>query len=232
MNTKRNPTDQNRAAALPGDRSRRHRLPGGGKRWLSAALCAAMILNLAACEQKETPSGVSSQVPAPSSSAPESSAPESSEFVPSEDLIPSEAPSSGAEDFQTAFSQNPIDKQYDDDYAVASSFSMMREACDTAAKSWKNMIDTAFRAALDTLTGDDRTALQDEQNQWADELDQKVEQLRADAGDTNDGILESSRQIVLLYRERAMELCKVVYDATGELPAFETSPEDDGTPKG
>ena len=198
-----------------------------------AGLCAAMVFSLAACADTENSSLVSSQAPStPSSSAPVSSAPESSEFVPAEDLIPSEEPTSGTEDFETAFSQNPIDQKYDDDYAIASSFSMMRQACDTAAKSWKNMIDTAFRAAMDNLSGEERTKLQDEQDLWAEELDGKIEQIRAEAPDTNEGVLDSSRQVVLLYRERAKALCKVVYDSTGELPAFESAPADDGTPQG
>ena len=199
-----------------------------------AALCAGLVLSMAACENTENSSLVSSEAPsAPSSSAPASSMPESSESAPSSDgPVSSESPSTGAEDFEAAFSQNPIDQKFDDDYSVASSFTMMRKACDTAAKSWKNMIDTSYREALETVSGEERTKLQEEQDQWADELDGKIEQLRADAGDSDEGVLESSRQIVQLYRERAMALCKAVYEATGELPAFETAPADDGTPQG
>ena len=206
------------------------------KKWMSAALCAAMILSLTACSKTEAPSQVSSQASsAPSStveSSQESSAPESSEFTTSEDLIPSGAPSSGAEDFEAAFSQNPIDKKYDEEYSMASSFAVMRQACDTAAKSWKNMIDVAYRSALDSVSDEERDRIQAEQDEWAAGLDQRIEQLRADAGDDSEGVLNSSKQIVLLYRERAMELCREVYAATGELPPFENAPEDDGTPKG
>lgn len=201
---------------------------------MAALLGAAMICAMAACETEQVSSLESSSQPssAPSSSMAESSAPESSEFVPAEDLIPSEAPVSGAEDFQALFSQNPIDKQYDADYEVAASFAMMRQACDTAAKSWKNMIDVAYQSALEAASGEQRTRLQEEQSEWAQSIDEEIEQLRADAGDTNEGILESSRQIVLLYRQRAMELCRVKYDIDGELPPFESAPEDDGTPQG
>lgn len=228
----------NRAGASKAGKPAADRLPRGTKmrrgirNWTAAALCCALALSMAACSNAEPSSEVSSQVSSAPSSAVESSQPESSQFVPPDDLIPTESVKPEAEDFETVFSQNPIDQQYDKDYGQAASFSMMRQACNTAAKSWENMIDVAYRAAMDAVSEEERAKLQEEQDLWADELDGKIEEIRAAAGDDNEGVLDSARQIVLLYRERAKELCKLKYDVDGELPAFETAPDDDGTAKG
>lgn len=191
---------------------------------VSIALCLTLAAACWACEkQPEVESSsapVSSAVstPSPESSAPSSQG-ESSWFTPAEDLIPS-SPEEGSSGFEADFSQNPIDRKYDEDYSMATSFSMMRQACDEAASSWASMVDIAYDAALDVLSGDARTALQQEQDVWEQNLDAALDEIRSQAGEGNEGILTAARQIVLFYRQRAMELCKIKYDVNGELPPF------------
>lgn len=187
------------------------------KKWLCTGLCAVMALGLAACENKEPES---SSLPESSSSVVSATPePESSRFVPAEDLI---STPSGLEEgsFEYLFSQNPIDKKYDQDYSLASSFSMMRQACNQAARSWRNMIDTAYQAALEVTPEEEKSALQKEQTEWETTAEDRITALREEAGDSNEGVLSSSQQVVLLYRERAMALCRIVFEANGELPEF------------
>lgn len=202
------------------------------KKYLCAGLCVALAASMAACSgEKELPSSSQPESSAVStvSSEPE---PESSHFVPAPDLIPSTpAPSvstgSGVEvsGFEEEFSQNPIDKKYDDDYARATSFSMMRQACDSAAANWKVMVDVAYDAAYEATPEDGRAELQEEQEAWKMELDSTIRQIKEEAGDDNEGALSAGKEIVLLYRERAMELCRIKYDADGTLPEFPTVEE-------
>ncbi len=187
------------------------------KKWLCIGLCAAMALSLAACENKEPES---STLPDSSSSAVSATPePESSRFTPAEDLI---STPSGMEEgsFEDLFSQNPIDKQYDKDYSLASSFSMMRQACNEAARRWRDLIDTVYPEALEHTSEEEKSALQKEQVEWETGVDDRIAAIREEAGDSNDGVLSSSQQVVLIYRERAMALCRIVFEATGELPDF------------
>ncbi len=187
---------------------------------LCAWLCLALAVFLAACDGKtETPSSSSLPESSAASSEPSVPEPESSRFVPADDLIPSSA-ATEEDPFLLAFSQNPIDKQYDKDYSLATSFSMMRQTCDEAARRWKNMADIAYQAALQAAPEEDRAALEQEQDEWLNELDGRIESIRSEAGDSNEGILSSAKQVVLLYRERAMALCRVKYEADGSLPEF------------
>lgn len=187
------------------------------KKWLCMGLCAVMALGLAGCENKKPES---SSLPESSSSAVSSTpAPESSRFTPAEDLI---STPSGVEEgsFEDLFSQNPIDKKYDQDYSLASSFSMMRQACNQAARSWRNLIDVVYPLALEQTPEAEQSALKAEQTEWETTVEDRIATIREEAGDSNEGVLSSSQQVVLLYRERAMALCKIVFDATGELPEF------------
>lgn len=190
------------------------------KKILCVFLSTALIFTLAACEQTEPVSSEVSETPE-SSVVSEVSEVESTPFVPATDLIPnSEIPEESA-DFYAVFSQNPIDRQYDADYAAATSFGMMRIACEDALGRWDAMIDIAYTAALDCLQGTENGELQQEQSLWDTKAEDEAENIRAGYGDTNEGILKAEKEIVLLYRSRAMELCEIVYDATGELPSFD-----------
>lgn len=193
------------------------------RKYLCAGLCLALAATMAACsgETEKTPSSSQAESSAVSvvSSEPE---PESSRFVPAPDLIPSTPEASGVESdgFEDEFSQNPIDKKYDEDYSYATSFFMMQQACDEAAGQWEAMVDTAYNAALKAAPEEKRDALRQEQQQWQAELSNRIKNIRAEAGESNEGILTAAKQIVLVYRDRAKELCRIKYEADGELPPF------------
>lgn len=194
---------------------------------ICAALCLALCFT--ACEEAEE---VSTSIPEESSevssSQPESEPEEeSSHFVPAPDLI--STPDNVEEgSFEDLFSQNPIDKKYDGDYSMAMSFSMMRQACDVAARNWKNMVDIAYQAAMAAVPESDQIELRKDQTDWEIALDGRIDAIREKAGDSNDGILASAKEIVLLYRERARELCKIKFDADGTLPEFLDPEQDTG----
>ncbi len=189
------------------------------------ALCMLLCAAFCSCENENNISSPASSQ-AESSSQPEfTPEPESSQFTPAEDLIPSGEGEGLDDEFSAAFSQNPIDKQYDEDYRLASSFSMMQQACDTAARSWKNMIDTAYDAALAAVPEEEQAAIKESQQDWDANLDGEVEKIRSAAEETgtNEASLSAAKEIVLLYRRRAMELCKIKFEADGTLPAFPES---------
>ncbi len=186
---------------------------------LYAGLCLCLLCGLCACEQEKEESSSRPESSQISSIAVSSEAePESSRFVPAEDLIPD--PPEEGDPFEDEFSQNPIDKKYDSDYSLASSFSMMRQACNEAARNWRGMVDTAFRTVLQSTPAEEKDALQAEQDRWEEELDGRIEAIRKEAGDGNEGELTAARAVVLLYRDRARELCKIEFDRSGKLPDF------------
>lgn len=181
-------------------------------------LCLALCAGLAACEKEEPVSSQpESSAPSTVSSQPEPE-PESSRFVPAPDLIPSS--DVGEDPFEDAFSQNPIDKKYDEAYNLASSFSMMRQACNEAAGNWEAMVKVAFRSALEVTLAEEKDALQAEQDDWEAGLDTLFDEIQEAAGEGNEGVLTAAREIVLVYRERAKVLCKIKYKADGVLPEF------------
>lgn len=195
------------------------------RKYLCAGLCLAFAAAMAACSgETKTPSSSQSESSAASTIFSEPEA-ESSRFVPALDLIPSTPDASGAEadSFEAEFSQNPIDKKYDEDYSYATSFSMMRQACDEAAKQWRDMVETAYNAAMEAIPEEERYLVRQEQEQWQLELDDRIDTIRAEAGEDNESILTAAKQIVLLYRERAMELCRIKYETDGSLPEFPSS---------
>ena len=123
--------------------------------------------------------------------------------------------------FEARFSQNPIDKAYDEEYRQAMSFSMIRQACDTAARRWKAMVEASYNQALAVTTDTGKIAkLKEEQANWEEICENRVQIIREEAPEPNEGLLTAAREIVLLYRDRATELCRVYFDATGELPEF------------
>ena len=199
----------------------------------SLALCLALALCLCLTGCKETEE-VSTSVPEESSelvsSEPESEPEESSHFVPAPDLI--STPGDIEEgSFEDLFSQNPIDKKYDKDYSLAMSFSTLRQACDTAARNWRNMVDAAYQAALEVTEEKEQGALMQAQTEWEMALDGEIDRIREEADDSNDGIIAAAKEVVLLYRERAKELCKIKFDIDGTLPAF-IDPEQDAAAVG
>lgn len=191
------------------------------KRLFTVLGALALVLSLAACEKESGPESTALPESSAVSTAPTPQPePESSWFIPADDLIP-DGVEEGTEGFEGLFSQNPIDKKYDADYARAMSFSPMLQACDEATASWEKMMDTAFQAALDTLSGQERDSLQEDQDIWERNAAQQTETAESEAGSDNTAILTAAKEKVLLYRERAKELCQIVYEASGAMPEFE-----------
>lgn len=193
------------------------------KKCLFAALCLALAVGLAACGTETDDVTESSSQPESSAVSAVSSQPEvSSTFIPADDLISTapEVVEGETEGFEYEFSQNPIDKQYDEDYSMATSYSMMRQACGDAASRWKNMVEYAYTAAIDATPEDEQYNVIQQHQQWLAELDAKLDEIHETAGDDNEGILAAEKETVLIYREHAKELCKIKYDIDGTLPDF------------
>lgn len=190
------------------------------KKAVCLVLCLILLSGLWACEEeKELPSSSTPvSTPAPVSSAPEPAS-SSAWFSPSQDLLPS-APPEGSTGFEAEFSQNPIDREYDRAYGEALSASMMRQACDEAAASWKGMVETAYQSLLPLLSEDEQAKLLQEQDSWDHSAAEELKSIQEEAGEGTEGALKAAQQTVLFYRQRAMELCKLKYDIDGELPPF------------
>ena len=201
------------------------------KRLLCALLALLLCLGmLAACEGQPkpapTPEPTVAPTPNPEPTAAPTPEPEATPFIPSSDIIPTDPevetqlirdPAS----FEAVFSQNPIDKQYDQDYSQAVSFSMIRMACDSAAKRWKTMVETTYQADLELITDTGENAtLREEQAEWEEICENRIQIIRDEADDSNEVLLSAARAIVLVYRDRAKELCQIYFDATGALPEF------------
>lgn len=197
------------------------------KKYFFAALCICLAVNMTGCTGEKDSESSSHIESSAVSSTVSSETEESSAFVPADDLIStvSDVIEGNTEGFEYEFSQNPIDKQYDEDYSLATSFSMMRQACGDASKRWQNMIDIAYHAAVDALPENEQHTVIESHDKWREELDSKLDEIRDNAGDDNEGILAAEKEIVLLYREHAKELCKIKYDADGTLPDFPSGEE-------
>lgn len=201
---------------------------------LLLSLLLILLVCLGGCQSDNdvNSSRVSSQESSQASSEASSSQPESQESQASEPVSSEISTPDNSEGFEALFSQNPIDLKFDSDMAIASTENRMIQACDAAAKSWQDMIDTSYRAALEAADGEKQAVLQAEQVQWADNLDAEIAKLQEATDDTQAGALETAQQIVQIYRDRVKELCKSVFDDTGSLPEFPVASEDDGTPQG
>lgn len=196
------------------------------KRILACLLCLALCLALAACQDQEEPSP--SQEESSASAAPTQEpapTPSPTPFVPAADLIPAETAEPGT--FAYAFSQNPIDKLYDAEYALATSARMMQAACENAAANWQQMVEDSYAAALSAVSASQTASLREEQAAWLQSAEAREITAAANLDpDDDEAILSAAKERVLLYRGRAKELCQLVYDATGSLPDF----PDVGTP--
>lgn len=207
------------------------------KRILCLFLSLLLVIGLAACSGQEepepsapeaTPTPAVTEVPEETPSPEPEATPIATPYYPASDLIPVESdivPGS----FEALFSLNPYDARYDQEYEDASSFSMMRQACDDAASRWLNMVNYAYEKALEILPADQAASLREGQEDWLSVLETRVQVIRDNAGSDTEGILTAAREIVLLYRDRAQELCRVIYEATGALPDF---PDFDAGPVG
>ena len=97
----------------------------------------------------------------------------------------------------------------------------MVQACNDAAQRWKNMIDVAYQSVLDLSDDSQRESVKETQDQWAAVLDQKLQEIRYDAGDGADALWKSPGAPCCSTGERAAELCSIQYAIDGTLPSFE-----------
>ena len=191
------------------------------RRAAAALLCLGLLAGAAGCQEKETP--VSSAPQATAAPTPEPTPAPTPEPTPTPTPEPTATPApTPAGDFEALFQENPIDSLFEESMSLATSFTTMEQACDTAAQRWQQVIDRAYQQAQGALSGEELTALEEEQSQWEGSLDGQVEELRAQTGDSPDGAVTVARQIVELYRQRAKALCQTAYEATGEMPSFQS----------
>ena len=190
------------------------------RRAAAALLCLGLLAGAAGCQEKETP--VSSAPQATATPTPEPTPPPTPEPTPTPTPEPTATPATPAGGFEALFQENPIDSLFEESMSLATSFTTMEQACDTAAQRWQQVIDRAYQQAQGALSGEELTALEEEQSQWESSLDSQVEELRAQTGDSPDGAVTVARQIVELYRQRAKALCQTAYEATGEMPSFQS----------
>lgn len=191
------------------------------RRAAAALLCLGLLAGAVGCQEKEAP--VSSAPQATAAPTPEPTPAPTPEPTPTPTAEPTATPApTPAGDFEALFQENPIDSLFEESMSLATSFTTMEQACDTAAQRWQQVIDRAYQQAQGALSGEELTALEEEQSQWEGSLDGQVEELRAQTGDSPDGAVTVARQIVELYRQRAKALCQTAYEATGEMPSFQS----------
>ena len=192
------------------------------------ALCAGLLLAASACSQQD-----SSQASTVSISPVESEAtptpdptPEPSTPTPAPTPSPEPESSPAAGDFEAAFADNPIDAQLEEDLSFASSNALVQQAYSSAVDRWETLIQTAYAQAEEDLSPEAFSTLQAEQEAWEQGREASVQSLRTQ---NSDDPLAAARAIAEFYRARGQELCKAIYDATGQLPSF---PEIDAGPQG
>lgn len=137
----------------------------------------------------------------------------------------------GDVEFDRRFAENPIDGPFQFNYLLCSSTASMAAVCEETAGQWKNVIDTAYRAAMALADDAGRQTLKAEQDRWAAGLEDRLAAIESGPSDEFEKPLEALQ----LYRQRAAELCKAKYDLDGELPPFEgavSSANSEGGPVG
>lgn len=204
---------------------------------LTGALCAALVLSLAACTQTEKPS---------SSAPPASATPEVSEATPAPETDPTPAPEestdgditptaapegenedhgtglpapeAGSPEFAASFAENPIDAQYASDMELAGSVAQMVAACNTAAESWQAQIESVYTQILERGSDDVVEQATENQSHWVNEQSTALEEIRESVSESDSmAALTVAENIMLYYRSHAIELCAVLYEIDGAL---------------
>ena len=195
-------------------------------RLMCLTLCAGLLLTAGACAQ--TQEGSSSQSSTSSASVVESQPTPTPAPTPTPSPSPTAEPTqeptpSPAGDFEAAFEDNPIDAALEEDMMYATSTSLIQRAYDSAAGRWQKLIDTAYQAGEQALTGDQLAQLQEEQSAWKGSLDADVQAIREE---NSEDALTAAQKVMEHYRDRAKELCQTVYEATGNMPEFPSTDEE------
>ena len=199
-------------------------------------LCAVLGLSLTACTQETSES--QTQVSTSSQNLVESQASPSPTPTPTPSPTPTPAPtatpaptqepvsSQPAGDFDALFAENPIYDRLEEDLLDASSTTRIQQAYDNAIRLWQQLIDTAYSDSQQVCPAEEAAQIQQEQEAWESSLDGEIETIRQDYSAEP---LSAYPVILELYRQRAEDLCRAVYNAIGELPAF---PDTSGTAAG
>lgn len=126
-------------------------------------------------------------------------------------------PSAGDEDFKKLFAGNAIDSDYLAQINTAEDVVSSVRAGNSAASRWKSQIEIS----LDELKSLDESVYNEQktaQETWEKNLDATIENIKS--SQTTSGSLaniESSYNVMILYRERAAEVMYQVYLANGEV---------------
>lgn len=205
---------------------------------LAGVLSAALLLSLAACSS--APASSTAATPAPeATSAPEATAaPETDAPTPTPapegeagDPTPTPAPEgeaahsavlpapeTGTAAFAEAFIANPIDAKYAADLETAGSVAQMVAACNTAAESWQEQIDSVYTQLLDRADAAVVEKTKEEQSHWVNEQSAALEAIRSDVDEEDSmAALTVAKNLMLYYRERAIALSAALYEVDGAL---------------
>ncbi len=168
-----------------------------------------------------SPTGAPEPSAAPSSTdAPESPAPGGAGQPTDEDhlgMLP--APEVGSREFVEEFLRNPIDAQFEEDMALASSVAEMVSVCSDVSELWQTQIASAYaQLTSDDVPEDVAERIAESQVKWLEEQDAALAAIRdaVEEGDTM-APLTSAEQTMLYFRARAIELCAEMYEQTGSV---------------
>lgn len=129
----------------------------------------------------------------------------------------------GSDEFKEDFKQNDIDKSYAESAGGTYSVTEMKQLISDTVEKWKSYIDVVYAQALETASSDtEKETIKSEQEKWVSEIDGKIEEISTSAqGGGSQASLDASAKIMSLYRDRAAELCNIVYTNTGSIPSFD-----------
>lgn len=202
---------------------------------LTGALCAALVLSLAACTQTEgssTPQASATPEASEATPAPETDPTPAPEESTDGDITPTAAPEgenethgtglpapeAGSPEFVSAFAENPIDAQYASDMEIAGSVAQMVAACNTASESWQAQIESVYTQILERGSDDVVEQATEDQSHWVNEQSTVLEEIRESVSEEDSmAALTVAENIMLYYRSHAIELCATLYEIDGAI---------------
>lgn len=121
----------------------------------------------------------------------------------------SSAPATSSADFNAVFSQNPIDKAYNQQSKTAESTRQMVELAEKFITIWDAEVDSAYQRLLAYLDADGKEKLKKQQEQWQGGLEKAIQKIYDDAAADSDGTIAqvaASSGVMEYYKKRAIEL--------------------------
>lgn len=119
------------------------------------------------------------------------------------------------EEFNKAFANNDIDKDYYDVASTSGSTSAIVRASNKAASQWQSVITDAYTQLKNVSP--DAAAVEKDESDWNANFDTAIENIKGSAGDDGLANITVSYEIMLFCREKAAELLEQVYNITGEI---------------